>query len=85
MREALGSRLRRLRESRQWTQNDLARHLEAWVSSVSAWESGSRMPDLRTAARIARVYDVSLSELLDGIDLDAEPAGKGRGRPAAKR
>lgn len=42
--ETLGERIRRLRESRRWTQDHMAELLAVSAKTVSNWESGRNSP-----------------------------------------
>lgn len=64
---ALGQKLRRLREDAGMTQEEVASKLNPPYSfgAVSAWESGRSNPRLSTIFDLARVFGVSVYELLD--------------------
>ena len=44
MEETIGARIRRLREARRWTQEQLADLLEVSTKTVSNWETGRNDP-----------------------------------------
>lgn len=50
------SRVRELRERRQWSQGELAEHLEVSRQTVNAIETGKYDPGLPLAFRIARLF-----------------------------
>lgn len=56
-------RLKELRESRLLNQHGLALMLNVSQSTISAYEVGSRTPDLETLISIAQFFDVSLDYL----------------------
>lgn len=56
--------LKELRESRQISQQDLARDLKVSPSAVSNWESGKRQPDTAMIITIAEYFNVSADVLL---------------------
>ncbi len=62
-----GKRVRELRQNNRWTQEMLADELEVDRSYISSLERGSRNPTLRTIARIAAKFGISLSELCEGV------------------
>jgi transcriptional regulator with XRE-family HTH domain len=70
---ALGPRLRRLREGRGGTLADLAAATGISVSTLSRLESGLRRPTLEQLLPLARTYGVTLDELVD-----APPTGDPR-------
>ncbi len=50
------SRVRELREGRQWSQGELAERLEVSRQTVNAIETGKYDPGLPLAFRIARLF-----------------------------
>ena len=64
---SLGARLRELRQSRGWRQSYLAHRLSTGGGRVSDWELGFHEPQLNTLRLYAAVFDMTLSELLDGV------------------
>lgn len=65
--EQFGKRLRKLRESRGWSQEDLA--VESGISRpfISNVEAGKREPCLKTLKLLADTFGISLSMLLRGV------------------
>jgi transcriptional regulator with XRE-family HTH domain len=63
--ENLGRNLRRVRKSREWTQEHLAALSGVHATEVSRIEGGKRDPQVSTVAKLAVALDVSLGELLD--------------------
>lgn len=63
------NRLRVLRAEREWSQQDLAQHLEVSRQSVNAIETGKYDPSLPLAFRLARVFGMSIEEIFedDGV------------------
>ncbi len=62
-----GINLRRLRTARGLSQEELAFRVEIDRGYVSDMERGKRNPTLLMMIGIARVLDVALQDLLDGI------------------
>lgn len=61
IRESLQAQIRGMRESRGWTQKQLARQLGTTQPSVARMESDSKWnPHIRSLIKIARVFDVAL-------------------------
>jgi len=75
---ALGPRLRSLRLSRQWSQEQMGLELGVTKATVSKWESGRSLPDLPTLVRLRQLLGTtafSLDRLIDEAPLTtAEPA-----------
>ncbi len=66
---ALGDNIKRLREERHLTQQQLADKLYVSRQTVCRWENGSRCPDLIMAKKLAVELDISLDELILDEDL----------------
>ncbi|MGC2162790.1 MAG: helix-turn-helix transcriptional regulator [Silvibacterium sp.] len=65
------NRLRVLRAERNWSQADLAAHLEVSRQSVNAIETGKFDPSLPLAFRIARLFESTIESIfIDDIDSD---------------
>ena len=62
-----GKRVKTLRLERRWTQDDLAFELEVDRSYVSSLERGQRNPTLKTIAKIAQMFSLTISELCDEV------------------
>ena len=62
--EALGEKVKKLREQQGWTQSDLARKLELTRASVNAWEMGISVPSTRYIVELAQLFHVSTDILL---------------------
>lgn len=60
----LGKRLRALRKKNGWTQQQTADLLHINRSTYAYYETGATQPDLDMLCRIARLFDVSLDDLL---------------------
>lgn len=65
----INKRLRQLRVDAELSQDELAKWLGVQRGSVSGWETGRfGDPELATLRRYCRVFRMSFSELLEGID-----------------
>ncbi|GAA2148893.1 helix-turn-helix domain-containing protein [Glycomyces algeriensis] len=71
--DAVGPRLKRLRQSRDVTLQDLAAETGISASTLSRLEAGLRRPTLEQLLPLARAYGVTLDELVD-----APPTGDPR-------
>lgn len=65
----LGESLSSARKSKGLTQEAAAEKLGVSRQTVSKWETGETLPDIRQSKRLAALYGVSLDEL---IDFDAD-------------
>lgn len=70
---AFGGRLRRLRDSRELSQRELARLLRMSYGTIGMYETGKREPDFSTLLTIAEYFGVTVDYLLGRTD---DPRGK---------
>ncbi|MCH5317344.1 MAG: helix-turn-helix transcriptional regulator [Eubacterium sp.] len=61
--------LRELRKEKGYSQEELAYKLNVTRQTVSKWENGSAMPDLKKLTELAEFFGVSMDALL-GLDVD---------------
>ena len=61
-----GAMIRRLRESKGLTQEELAAQLHVTSKAVSKWETGQGFPDITLLEPIAKALDISMIELFSG-------------------
>lgn len=64
--QKIGTFLKKLRNEKNLTQEQLGEFLGVSRRTVSRWETGNNMPDLDILIEMADYYDVDLRELLDG-------------------
>jgi transcriptional regulator with XRE-family HTH domain len=63
----LGSKIKRLREAKSWSQSELTRAAGLTHGLVSRLEDGIGNPSLKTLAAIAKALGVTVSKLVDGV------------------
>ena len=61
----IGKNIVRLRNEKGYTQEMLASLLHVSSAAVSKWEHGSSCPDISTLPILARIFDISIDELLN--------------------
>ncbi len=61
-----GATIRRLREQKHITQAELAEKLCVSSKAVSKWETAKGLPDITLIESLAKVLDVSVTELMSG-------------------
>ena len=61
-----GEVIRRLRENRKKTQEELAEQLHVSSKAVSKWETGRGFPDISLLEPLARALGISVIELMAG-------------------
>jgi putative transcriptional regulator len=59
------NRLKVLRAERNWSQADLAEHLQVSRQAVNAIETGKYDPSLPLALRIGRLFGMKIEEIFD--------------------
>jgi len=65
---SFGEKLKRLRNKFNLKQLDLANSVQVSPQAVSKWERDENYPDILTIKKIARLFDVTLDELLGMYD-----------------
>ena len=60
-----GEKIQSLRKKQGLTQEQLAQGLGVSRQAVAKWESGDTVPDLNNSMALARLYDVSLDDLVN--------------------
>lgn len=72
--------LKNLRNQHGYTQEEVAEHLQVSRQAVAKWEKGESMPDIENCMALAKLYNVTLDNLVnyedDGIGLNVPPKGK---------
>ena len=64
-----GAVIRRLREKKKITQEELADIIHVSGKAVSKWETGQGFPDISLLEPLAQALDISVIELLSGEDV----------------
>lgn len=64
-----GAVIRRLRERKRITQEELAEMIHVSGKAVSKWETGQGFPDISLLEPLAQALDISVIELLSGEDI----------------
>ena len=60
----LGEKLKYLRKQHNWTQEQLAQHLNISRSQISKWENGELLPDVQSLQKLSSLYKVSVAFLI---------------------
>lgn len=55
-----------LRKSKGLTQTDLANHLDITFQAISKWERGENLPDAYMLIELAKLYGITVDEILKG-------------------
>jgi transcriptional regulator with XRE-family HTH domain len=67
LRVAFGKRVRLLRHTREWSQEQLAERVGVHASYIGSIERGQQSVSIDNASRIAKALKVSLVELFEGL------------------
>ena len=59
----LGRKIAALRESRNWSQSDLAAAIDEPKQSVARWEKGESLPELDRLIHLSMLFEIPLGEL----------------------
>lgn len=63
----ISDNLQELRKKAGLSQEQLADQLNVTRQAVSKWESGQSVPDLDKASQLAKIFGVTVDELINGI------------------
>ena len=61
----MNNKLKVLRAMRNWSQADLAKHLDVSRQTVNALETGKYDPSLQLAFKIARLFQMTVEEIFE--------------------
>ncbi len=65
----LGQRLRQARLEAGMTQEELGKQLGVSRQTLSNWENGRSLPDVGSAVKLGKLYNISLDKLLSGQEI----------------
>ncbi|AZJ19944.1 helix-turn-helix domain-containing protein [Bacillus wiedmannii] len=63
---SLGQQLKRLRESKGFSQEDVAKKIGVTRQAVYKWENDKSCPDIENLILLSEMYNVTLDELIKG-------------------
>ena len=80
MKNMINMNLKNLRNHHGYTQEDIAEHLQVSRQAVAKWEKGESMPDIENCMALAKLYNVTIDNLVNfddaGTGLNVPPKGK---------
>jgi len=80
MKNMISMNLKSLRNHHGYTQEEVAEHLQVSRQAVAKWEKGDSMPDIENCMALAKLYNVTLDNLVNfedaGTGLNVPPKGK---------
>ncbi len=62
----VGKNIKRFREEKKLTQDEVAEKLSVTRQAVSNWECGKTEPDIDTLHKLAEAFEVSIEEIIYG-------------------
>lgn len=62
----IGKTIKKLREEKNMTQDNLAEKMNVTRQAVSNWETGKTSPDIDTLFKLSQIFDVSMEEIIYG-------------------
>lgn len=66
------NKLKEIREAKNMSQAEVADALHISRQSISKWENNHSIPDLDNIAALAKIYGVSVDELINGVTVKHE-------------
>lgn len=60
----IGKRIKKIREEKEITQQQLANYIDVDRTTLSHYESGARLPSIYILWKIADMFDISIDELI---------------------
>ena len=73
IRKDFGSRIKRLRKQKKWTQKELAAKLEIVFSQLNKYECGLHIPPVEKLIQLSELFDTSVDYLLTGNRSEDRP------------
>lgn len=61
----IADNLIKLRQSQNWTQENLSDKLHISRQAISRWETGSSIPNLETLLKLSKLYKITVNEILE--------------------
>ena len=68
----VGKFISKLRKDKDMTQQELADKLSVTDRAISNWETGRRMPDISFFKPLCEIFNISVSELINGEEIPKE-------------
>lgn len=72
----LGTKIKRLREEKGYSQEKLAELLNVHAVTISKWENGTQIPRAERLNELAKILGVSSEYLLEGTAISDKETGK---------
>ena len=79
----IGNQIRKMRESRDLSQEELAHELFVSRQTISNWERGKTYPDVQSLLLLSNLFDAPIDDLVKGDEQTMDKARKDYGRRRA--
>ncbi|MCW8929096.1 MAG: helix-turn-helix domain-containing protein [Gammaproteobacteria bacterium] len=73
LRKAFGTRVKKLRKQKHWTQKELAAKVDIRYQLLNKYESGQHIPPASTLINLADALDTTIDYLLTGNPIESSP------------
>ena len=60
----IGERISNLRKAKNWSQDELAKHIDASRVMIGKYERGGNLPSLEVILKLSKAFDVSVDFLM---------------------
>lgn len=74
LKKQIGRNLKKMREEKGYTQADIALYLGYGNTTIASWEQGLSSPDIDSAYRLMKYYNLTMEHLFDGIKAPPDSA-----------
>jgi transcriptional regulator with XRE-family HTH domain len=66
--QIIAKNLVRLRQSQDWTQDDMSDKLHISRQAISKWETGASIPNLDALLELSKLFKLTINEILELTD-----------------
>lgn len=71
--DQIGKHIKKYREEKGLTQEQLAEQMSVTRQAVSNWENAKTQPDIDTLFRLSQIFEISIEELIYGEKRETAP------------
>ncbi len=76
----IGEKLLELRKIHRFTQEDVAEKIGVSRQTIAKWENNESIPDMMNGNKLAKLYNVSLDDIVNAEESDEYPAVGPKGK-----
>ncbi len=70
--DKIGNYIKKLRENRNWTQQQLADEMHVTRQCISKWERNLGFPDIDSLKCLSTIFDIKIDDILEGNEIILE-------------